>query len=82
MCVLVTMCVSEKVVLLCCLLCLQSLCVRTAGRHRVCVFVCFLCVLGEQCSQAADIIHLPVTGPRAARKVADSSPAPTTKAAS
>ncbi|CAL8305551.1 unnamed protein product [Gadus morhua 'NCC'] len=40
-------------------------------------------VVWEQCGgQAADIIHLPVTGPRTAGKAADSSPALTMVAAS
>lgn len=64
-----------------------------SARKRVCVCACIgvcvcvkqrqtVCVFGEQCGQAADIIHLPVTGPRAAGKVADSSLAMTTEAAS
>lgn len=54
-----------------------GVCVCVKQRQTVCV-----CVFGEQCGQAADIIHLPVTGPRAAGKVADSSLAMTTEAAS
>lgn len=61
----------------CVFICFPSIYICECLRTRVCV-----CVLGEQCSQAADIIHLPVTGPGAAGKAADSSPAPTTKAAS
>lgn len=46
-CMYVCVCVSESVAVLC-LLALQSLCVRAAGRHCVIVCVCVrLCVLGE-----------------------------------
>lgn len=43
---------------------------------RVCAPACE-CTRGwEQCGYAADIIHLPVTGPGAAGKVADTPPLP------